>query len=359
LATLKYEAPCQAPGTGDRDQDHNKILAPVDQTYMTDFIEHQLTGEASPEGDEPSNVRTRERSVFPSAVTSKSRAMDQLRTSRLFRGRYESKVYKAELFGNSEYFTFMAKRPILPPVAQLIPSQQPNSIQRLLESFTHSTPPRPPSAAMLPGETPPAERGRYFREIDDARLRAIMQDYGPKLSPEKWHEVAAAFGEGVTVRQIQDRWYNFAKPGLDRRPFTIMERRQVAALAIDHPHQWEWIARQMGNGKYRSATMVKHCGTNILPKLKKLGFDLESGADIALVPDAVFAPRFSKGAVLDSMLADFREKKAAQVPAREAASRAAPVPAPAPRPGPVVVILPCGAGSPQQIVSLISKLLRQ
>jgi hypothetical protein len=253
----------------------------------------------------------------------------------------------------------MAKRAfVLPPVTQIIPSQQPDWFQQMLGSSNQSNSTLP-SAAILVDETPRTERGRYFRECDDARLRVIMRDYGPKLSPAKWQEVATKFGEGVTVRQIQDRWYNYAKPGLDRRPFTVMERRQVAALAIDHPGNWEWIARHLENGQNRSAAMVKHCGTNILPKLKKLGFEVECSEDIAFVPDAVFARRFPKGAVLDSLLAEYKEKKASHAAAREAAtareaaSRAAAVPATVPATGPVLVIVQFGATWPAPVQNLL------
>jgi hypothetical protein len=136
-----------------------------------------------------------------------------------------------------------------------------------------------------------------------------MHDYPGRLSQDTWSRIAAIFGCGVTVRQIQERRHNFAKPDLDRRPFTLAERRQVAALAIDYPGQWKWIATQLG-GQHRSAAMVKHCGTNVLSKLKTIRFDIQTPGDIALVSDAVFEHGFSKGAAGRALLGEFDAKKA-------------------------------------------------
>jgi hypothetical protein len=103
--------------------------------------------------------------------------------------------------------------------------------------------------------------------------------------------------------------------------------------------------------------MVKHCGTNILPKLKKLGFEVECSGDIAFVPDLAFQRRFPKGAVLESMLAEYKEKKAADAAAREAASRAAAVPATIPPGAPVVVIVQFDATQPASVQNLRLSLL--
>jgi hypothetical protein len=56
--------------------------------------------------------------------------------------------------------------------------------------------------------------------------------------------------------------------------------------------------------------MVKSCANNILPKLKSLGFAIESSIDIAFVPDYVFERGKPKGVALDILLAEFNEKKA-------------------------------------------------
>jgi hypothetical protein len=71
--------------------------------------------------------------------------------------------------------------------------------------------------------------------------------------------------------------------------------------------------------------MVKRCGLNILPKLAKLGFDVQSSSDVALVPDAVFEPGCPKGALLRRLLDEYKTKKADQAAASRAAagSRAA------------------------------------
>jgi hypothetical protein len=62
----------------------------------------------------------------------------------------------------------------------------------------------------------------------------------------------------------------------------------VAALAIDHPDEWKWIATQLANGSRRSRVMVETIGGPRLKKLKKVGLKIESGRDIEFVPDAVF-----------------------------------------------------------------------
>jgi hypothetical protein len=191
----------------------------------------------------------------------------------------------------------------------MIPSRPAEYIQRFLPPFNLARPPILIAAPVV-GGVHAQELPRYFRECDDERLRIIMRGYPGRLSPRQWEAIAATFGCDVTVRQIQERWYNYARPGLDRSPFSVAERRQVAVLAMDHPHDWKWIASQLGNGETRSATMVKHCGLNILPKLQSLGFLIERASDIELVPDAAFEPGMPKGAVRASMLAQYRASKA-------------------------------------------------
>jgi hypothetical protein len=202
-------------------------------------------------------------------------------------------------------------------------------IQRVLEPFKLTRPPIPDATTFLYGP-PPTEMPRFFRESDDDRLRAIMRDYPHRLSQETWQHIATIFGCGVTVRQIQERWHNFAKPGLDRRAFSLTERRQVAALATDHPHEWRWIATQLGDGTHRSAAMVKHCGMNILPKLAQLGFCVESGKDIDLVPDEAFEHGFPKGPKGAALIAEFWAKmgKKAEEAQRDASHEAGEVAVP-------------------------------
>jgi hypothetical protein len=137
-----------------------------------------------------------------------------------------------------------------------------------------------------------------------------MLQYPYRLSQPEWREVAQLFGSGVSVRQIQKRWDNFARPGLDSSRFTIAERRQVAALAIDHPGEWKWIATQLGNGEHRSTAMVKRCATNILPKLASLGFEVETSDDIALLPDRVFVRGFPKRAARRKLISEYKARKA-------------------------------------------------
>jgi hypothetical protein len=167
---------------------------------------------------------------------------------------------------------------------------------------------------MLLYELPSGQLRRSFlQKLDDERLRAIISRYAhPPISQWEWHQIAAVFGRGVTVRQIPERWHDYARPGLDPGPFSISERGQVAALAIDHPRNWKWISTQLGNGEQRSATMVKQCGVRILPKLVEIGFEIETSSDIAFVPDAVFERGIPKGAVREALLAEFRANKARQ-----------------------------------------------
>jgi hypothetical protein len=203
----------------------------------------------------------------------------------------------------------------------MIPSQQLASVQQLLQSLTQA-PQAPLGAAIIVAMPPQADRPRCFRECDDERLRAIMKEHPGRLSQLEWKVICAKFGEGVTPRQLQERWYNFARPGLDPGPFTPSERRQVATLAIDHPHDWKWISTQLGNGENRSATMVKQCGVRIVPKLAEMGFEIENSSDIALIPDAVFERGIPKGEAKEALLAEYRAKKAGQ--AAGAADPAAP-----------------------------------
>jgi hypothetical protein len=92
------------------------------------------------------------------------------------------------------------------------------------------------------------ELGGRFHACDDDRLRAIVSRYPQEFRPGDWQRIADEFGCGVSVHQLQHQWENYANRALDNRPFTLSERQQVAALGIDHPHEWKWIATQLGNG---------------------------------------------------------------------------------------------------------------
>jgi hypothetical protein len=163
-----------------------------------------------------------------------------------------------------------------------LPPPPPGPVQPLLVRR-----PSPPSASILL----PRKKALLFRECDDERLRAIMSVYPPIFLPQQeWEIIADRFGGGVSGRQLQAHWFNHAKPGLDTGPFTMGERRQVAALAIDHPGQWKWISRQIGDGRCRSAGMVKALASRLIWKLRDLGVEIQSGSDIEFVPDKVFDP---------------------------------------------------------------------
>jgi hypothetical protein len=163
---------------------------------------------------------------------------------------------------------------------------------------------------MLLSQSPPPELGCCFRECEDDRLRAIRSKYPEPLRWGDWQKSAGEFGCRVTAQQLRDRWYNYAKPGLDTSPFSLSERRQVAALAIDHPHDWKWIASQLGNGRCRSPAMVRNIGLRLLKKLKEVGLEIESGRDMEFVPDAVFGLGQPTGPQREEMVAQFNAAKA-------------------------------------------------
>jgi hypothetical protein len=136
-----------------------------------------------------------------------------------------------------------------------------------------------------------------------------MERYPEPISQQQWRQIASAFDPGLTVQEIQVRWYNVVKPNI---PFTIHERRQIVRLAIDHPCDWGWIARQVRNGDGRYATMVRYCATNLMGRLKTLGFDVEKSSDVGLLPDAVLARDGPKGTMRATLLAEYRANKARQ-----------------------------------------------
>jgi hypothetical protein len=128
----------------------------------------------------------------------------------------------------------------------------------------------------------------HFTEADDDRLRSIIAESPGDLSEAQWQSVAATFGGGKTAIQLQRRWNNYAKPGLDASPLSQEERRAIAMLSIEHAGQWTWIASHLGNGNCRSAAMVSGFARNFIPRLQKLKMAAECGRDIIFVPDAVF-----------------------------------------------------------------------
>jgi hypothetical protein len=178
------------------------------------------------------------------------------------------------------------------------------------ERFFNFDPPRLPSAARLCFEPSAREGIRHFSEQDDQRLRAIMMKYPGDLSPNQWRQVAVAFGDGRTARQLRERWFDYASPDLATGPLDLDERRQVAALVIHHPGQWAWIARQLGNGLCRSGPMVRAFVDTFRARVRKLGLNVQSATDIAFVPDAVFSPGRSSGLDRETLVARFNAAKA-------------------------------------------------
>jgi hypothetical protein len=151
---------------------------------------------------------------------------------------------------------------------------------------------------------------RYFRESDDARLTAIMADHPGRLSPEIWARIAWIFGGGIKPRQLQERWYNFLRPGLDRRPFTLEERRSIVKLMIDHKNRWSRIASQLGDGTSRSPAMVKQYGLDIRGKLQKLGFVVRQPDDVDYIPDCAFTWGYPKGHRRQELFDEYQAKMA-------------------------------------------------
>jgi hypothetical protein len=205
--------------------------------------------------------------------------------------------------------------PTVPPVpVPAIGFREPN----VLELLAGLTGPQP--CLIHPWEAPlvvpAAAMTRCFRQVDDDRLRQIIMQHphdNGRLHPEDWQAIADKFGYNMNPRQIQERWYNYLRPGLDRSPFTLAERRLVATLQLNDPGKWEWIAGQLGNGICRSPTMVKQVGTNIIAKLKRLGFEIQTSRDIAFVPDAFF----ETGSRSPALVEEFRENKARHTAAIE------------------------------------------
>jgi hypothetical protein len=157
---------------------------------------------------------------------------------------------------------------------------------------------------------PPTSMERYFRDSDDARLTAIMADHPGRLSPEIWARIAWMFGGGVKPRQLQERWSNFLRPGLDKSPFTLEERRTIVKLMINHQNNWSRIARQLGDGTSRSAAMVKQYGFDIRAKLQKLGFVVRQPHDVDCIPDCAFTWGYPKGFKRQELFDEYKAKMA-------------------------------------------------
>jgi hypothetical protein len=128
----------------------------------------------------------------------------------------------------------------------------------------------------------------YFTENDDNRLIEVMKRHTQRpLRCREWHEIAAEFGK-FSVRQCRERWHRYLKPPLIRTEFTIPERRDLLKQSLADYGHWERIATRIGNGKVRSPAMVKNMLSNLVPKLRKMGFEFQTAVDIDCLPEVVF-----------------------------------------------------------------------
>jgi hypothetical protein len=190
----------------------------------------------------------------------------------------------------------------------MIPSQHVSFMHQIIQSVFLSHQQPPTAVIFLPAARTHATPG-LFELNDDIRLRAIMERYPEPISEQQWQEIATSVDSRESVQEIHARWYNVVKPGI---PFTIPERRQILTLAIDHPCDWEWVARQVRNGDRRYAMMVRNCATSLQRRLRLLGFEVENSSDVGLMPDAVLARDGPKGTQRAALLAEYRAKKACQ-----------------------------------------------
>jgi hypothetical protein len=126
----------------------------------------------------------------------------------------------------------------------------------------------------------------------------------------EWRAIALQVHPNFTARSIQDRWYNFLRPPLDRGEFTVEERRAAARAAVQRPGNWVFVASQIGNGKTRSPAMVKHAVAIFAQKCKQAGFVVTDPGDIDLLPVEVFQRGFPKGEEGAALVRDYNARKA-------------------------------------------------
>jgi hypothetical protein len=207
---------------------------------------------------------------------------------------------------------FEAKRAELRSTVQPLHSDlsppPPAPLRALLRRI--SVPPPPPSTEILLSGSATSDEPRRFRECDDQRLRAIVSGYRSPIRPSDWKVIATEFGCGLSVRQLRDRWFNYARPDLDGSPLSLAELRVVVALAIDHPGCWKWIATHLSSGRCRSVKRIQYVAVPILKKMRELGLEIESGRDVQFVPDAVFDTRRPTGIRREELIAQFKATKA-------------------------------------------------
>jgi hypothetical protein len=136
---------------------------------------------------------------------------------------------------------------------------------------------------------------KYFTPNDDSTLIEIMRNHPCPRKQGEWAQVSREFGRGCSARQLQERWNNFLRPGLNHDPFTAEERRQVLKLSLDHPRQWQYIAREVSQNGSRSPAMVKNLVKNLTRKLVKKGFQVDHSSYVDCLPDRFFLWGFPRG----------------------------------------------------------------
>jgi hypothetical protein len=153
------------------------------------------------------------------------------------------------------------------------------------------------------------EHHRYFTEADDAKVLQLMGTEKRRLTMAQWDQIAVQVGPGFTARKIQDRWYNFLRPPLDRSELTVTERRIAARGYLARPGEWRWIAAQLGDGKSRSSAMVKHAVANFQTKCQQVGLQVDRPEDVALLPDEAFQWGFPKGGAGATLVREYHARK--------------------------------------------------
>jgi hypothetical protein len=151
-----------------------------------------------------------------------------------------------------------------------------------------------------------------FTPADDDALTEIMRQHPYPRKQGEWARIKREFGRGFSSRQLQDRWSNFLRPGLNRDTFTPAERRQALKLSIERPGQWAFIARAIGRNKSRSAMMVKTIVKSMSKKLAKKAFRIDRASDVDCLPDQFFAFGFPTGQRCVALREEFNDKRRAQ-----------------------------------------------
>jgi hypothetical protein len=149
---------------------------------------------------------------------------------------------------------------------------------------------------------------KYFTPNDDSTLIEIMRHHPYPRKPGEWAQISREFDRGCSARQLQERWNNFLRPGLNHEPFTTAERREVLKLSIDHPRQWKYIAREVSHNGARSAAMVKNLVKNLSRKLVKKGFKVDRSVYVDFLPDRFFLWGFPKGQEAADLKREYYDK---------------------------------------------------